>query len=122
MSQTWSQPPSQPHTTLNIRELFESALKEYESRTGTKLLGSDNELATMLISCNSVDSSVKVLQEQAQKFQKFRGGDGKVMKWIKRIVHVLYTLSSGGTLAQGLVCWKAVDPIPNECCLNLPLW
>ena len=97
MSQTWSQ----TYTTVNIQELFERALKEYEARTGTKLL--EHELVTRLNNCDSAESIMKVLQAQAQEFQKFRGGDGKVMKWIKRIVHVLYTLSSGGSLGQGLV-------------------
>ena len=97
MSQTWSQ----TYTTVNIQELFENALKEYEARTGTKLL--EHELVTKLNACDSAESIVEVLQAQAQEFQKFRGGDGKVMKWIKRIVHVLHTLSSGGSLGQGLV-------------------
>ena|ERR1700761_6943475 len=97
MYQTWSQ----TYTTVNIKELFESALKEYEVRTGTKLL--EHELVTRLNACDSAESIVKVLQAQAQEFQKYRGGDGKVMKWIKWTVHVLHTLSSGGSLGQGLV-------------------
>ena len=97
MSQTWSQ----TCTTVNIQELFESALREYEARTGTKLL--EHELVARLNSCDSAESIVNVLQAQGQEFQKFRGGDGKVRKWIKRTVHVLHTLSSGGSLGQGLV-------------------
>ncbi|SRR6266702_1294436 len=113
MSRTWSQTHT---TTFNIQELFESALKEYEGRTGTKLL--EHELATRLSSCNSADSIVGILQAQAQKFQKFRGDDGKVMKWIKRTVHVLHTLSSSGALGQGTGLVGSRH-IPNERCLNL---
>ncbi len=102
-------------TTLNIRDLFESALNEYEVRTGTKL--PEHEIATRLISCDCADAIIEVLQAQAQKFRKFRGDDGKVMKWIKRTVQVLYTLSSSGALGQGLVCLKSPEstlPEPNH--------
>ena len=89
-----------PPTTFDFQKLFEDALREYESRAGTKLL--EHELAIKLgESCDSADSVINVLQVEAQKFQKFRG-DGKVMKWLNRTVQVLYTLSTSPLVGQGV--------------------
>jgi hypothetical protein len=90
----------------NLRSLFETALKEYEKQAGTNLL--DNRLIIKLQSCNSADSINAVLQERAQAFHKFRGDDGKLIRWLRRTVNVLYTLSTSSVLgaAVGLVRWK----------------
>ena len=89
-----------PSTTSDLQELFEGALKEYEGRAGTKLL--EHELAIKLKSCDSANTIVEVLQTEAQKFHNFCGDNGKVMKWLKRTVHVLHTLSTSGLVGQGV--------------------
>ncbi|KAH8992857.1 hypothetical protein EDB86DRAFT_1424300 [Lactarius hatsudake] len=83
----------------NLRSLLETALREYEKKTGTKLL--DNTLTIKLQSCNSADAISDVLQEQAQAFHEFRGNDGKVTRWLKRTVHILHTLSTSA-LGEGV--------------------
>ena len=95
-----------PFSESKLRSLFETALREYEKQAGTNLL--DNRLTMKLQSCNSADAIGAVLQEQAQAFHKFRGDDGKVIKWLKRTVHVLHTLSTSTALGEGvgLVRWK----------------
>jgi hypothetical protein len=99
----------------NLRSLFETALREYEKQAGTNLL--DNRLIIKLQSCDSADAINAVLQEQAQAFHKFRGDDGKLTKWLKRTVHVLYTLSTSSALggAVGLVRYK---PSATNFCLT----
>lgn len=94
-----------PVSESNLRSLFETALKEYEKQAGTNLL--DNRLIIQLQSCDSADAISAVLQEQAQAFHTFRGGDGKLIGWLKRTVHVLYTLSTSSVLGAsvGLVRW-----------------
>ncbi|KAF8259081.1 hypothetical protein EI94DRAFT_1790681 [Lactarius quietus] len=84
----------------NLRSLFETALKEYEKQAGMNLV--DNRLIIRLQSCDSADAISAVLQEQAQAFHKFRGGDGKLISWLKRTVHVLYTLSTSSALGAGV--------------------
>lgn len=84
----------------NLRSLFETALREYETQAGTNLL--DNQLTIKLQSCDSADDINAVLQEQAQGFLKFRGDDGKLIKWLKRTVHVLHTLSTSSVLSEGV--------------------
>jgi hypothetical protein len=86
-----------------FRLLFESALKDYQIQTGTTLV--NHPLAEKLQYCNSVESVTAVLQEQARAFTEFRGGVDKIIKSLKSVVSVLYTLSASTTLggAIGLV-------------------
>jgi hypothetical protein len=86
-----------------FRALFESALQNYQHQTGTTL--ASHPLAQKLQNCDSPESVTAVLQEQARTFSEFRGGDGRVMKSLRPVVSVLYTLSNSGTLggAIGLV-------------------
>ena len=98
---------SHPSSSSSFQPLFNAALQDYENQTGTKL--DEHPLAKQLDSCDSVDSITAVLQEHAQKFQEFRGEDGKIMKSLKCAVHVLYTLSTSTALGEGigLVCPKS---------------
>jgi len=90
-----------------FRVLFESALQDYQNQTGTTL--PNHPLAEKLQNCNSVESVTALLQEQARAFTEFRGGDDRIMKSLKSVVSVLYTLSASTTLggAIGLVRPKA---------------
>jgi fungal STAND N-terminal Goodbye domain len=87
-----------------LKSLFETALKEFEKRAGTNLI--QHPIIDKLANCESVDSVINVLQEQAQAFRNFRGDDGKLMTWLKRTVSVLYTLSTSDVLCESisLVC------------------
>jgi hypothetical protein len=83
-----------------LKSFFEAALNEFEKRTGTDLV--QHQIIDKLVNCESADSVVDVLQEQAQAFRQFRGDDGKLMKWLKRTVNVLYTLATSGVLGEGI--------------------
>jgi hypothetical protein len=78
---------------------FDTALRDYEKQTGMKLI--EHPLARQLENCNSVDSITAVLQEQARAFSEFRRDDDKLMKPLKRVVHVLHAISTN------LVHWIA---------------
>ena len=71
---------------------FDAALRDYEKQTGMKLI--EHPLARQLENCNSVESITAVLQEQARAFSEFRRDDDKVMKPLKRVVHVLHAIST----------------------------
>ena len=95
--------------TLNpspeLKSLFESALNEFEQRAETNLFR--HEVIDKLVNCESADSVVDVLQEQAHAFRNFRGDDGKLKTWLKRTVNVLYSLSTSSVLTGAitlLVC------------------
>jgi hypothetical protein len=86
-----------------LKSLFETALNEFEKRTGANL--AQHQIINELKNCESADSVIDILQKQAQAFRNFRGDDGKLMIWLKRTVKVLYTLSTSSVLggAIGLV-------------------
>jgi fungal STAND N-terminal Goodbye domain len=102
---------SQPSSSSSIRSLFDAALQDYAAQTGTKLR--DHPLAKELQNCDSLDSISSVLQKEAQRFHEFRGDDGKIMKSLKSVVHVLYNFSTGSALGEGIgiVCPKSLLPI-----------
>ena len=87
-----------------LKLLFEAALNEFEKRAGTTLV--QHQIVDKLVNCESANSVIDILQDQAQAFRKFRGDDGKLMTWLKRTVNVLYSLSMSGLLDEGigLVC------------------
>ena len=86
-----------------FRAIFDSALQDYQSQTGTTL--SSHPLAEKLQHCDSVESVTAVLREQARALSDFRGGEGRIMKSLKTVVSVLYTLSENFALGDtiGLV-------------------
>lgn len=85
--------------STRFRSLFESALAEYEKKTGITL--TEHPLATQLQSCHSIESTTAVLQGQAQAFSKFRGRD-RAIKSIKNTLSILTTLSDTATLGDSI--------------------
>ena len=87
-----------------LQLLFDAALQSYEKHTRFKLI--DHPLVLALENCHTVDSIMDILQNQARAFTDFRGDDGKIMRSLKRVVHVLHALSTSTILGEGisLVC------------------
>jgi len=83
-----------------FRALFESALQDYQIQTGTAL--ASHPLAGKLQNCDSIESVTIVIQDQARAFSQVRGDNGRIVKSLKGIVSVLYTLSAS-TAAIDLV-------------------
>ena len=114
--------------TVHVCELFESALQAYEKKAGVTL--AEHPLAVQLQSCDSVESTIILLQGQAQAFIKSRGD--RAMKPIKNIVSSLTRLSATPTLAIAvdvvrqrviLACFTALTAftaIPT--CESNPRW
>lgn len=89
-----------PSPSSTFQSLFDIALQDYERQTGTKL--ADHPLAKQLEVCDSVESITAFLQERAWAFREFRGEDGRIMKSLKCVTHVLYTLSTNAVLGEGI--------------------
>jgi len=88
-----------------LKILFQAALDEFEKKSGIDLV--QHQIFNKLISCESVVSVIDVLHEQTNLLRNSRGdGHDKLMKWIKRIVDILHTLSTNNVLVEsvGLVC------------------
>ena len=69
--------------------MLNAALAEYKKTTGNDLLSV--WLASELQTCESVESVLGILRDQAKAFERF--GDQKLMRWIDPLVHVLHTFS-----------------------------
>ena len=109
---------SHPSQSSTFQSLFDVALQDYEKQTGTKL--ADHPLARQLEACDSVDSVTSFLQERARAFQEFRGKDGKCMRSLKRVVYVLYTLSTNAALGESIglvVCREIILGISRLLCI-----
>jgi hypothetical protein len=83
-----------------LKSLLEAALDEFEKRSGTNLL--EHQITDKLVNCQSVDSVIDVLQEEAPAFRNPRGDDGKLMTWLKRTANVLHILSTSSILGEGI--------------------
>ena len=92
-----------------LKSLFEAALNEFEKRAGCNLVR--HQIIDKLVNCESADSVIDVLQEQAEAFRDFRGDDGKLMMWLKRTVNVLYTLSTSDVVCEGISLVRLLVPL-----------
>ena len=93
--------------------LFESALRDYERKTGITL--ANHPLAEQFQTCQSAESVTALLQEQARAFSEFRENN-KIMRSLKNVVSVLSKISATVAVGQdfGTVCprWPIGVP-PN---------
>jgi hypothetical protein len=83
-----------------FRAVFDAALHQYFQKTGKDIV--TDPLTAKLQSCTSPDAILGVLQDQAQAFNEFRNGDGKVqlMRKLTPTLNVLLMLSNGGALGN----------------------
>ena len=86
---------------MQFRDLFDAALREYSQKTGKDI--ATEPLTIKLLHCDSSDSVLGILQEQAHAFNQFRNGDRKVqlMRRLKPVVDVLLGLSTSGVFGEG---------------------
>lgn len=91
---------SQPSSSSSFQALFGAALQDYENRTGISLVS--HPLAKQLEECDSLDSTIAILREQAKGFREVREDNGKLMKSVKCSVDVLYILSISTVLGEGV--------------------
>ena len=80
--------------------MLDAALIKYKEKTGEDLQAI--WLASELQSCESVDSVLDILRDQANALD--RSGDRKLMNWIDPVVHVLSRFSDALGGGVSLVC------------------
>jgi hypothetical protein len=100
ISYTSSIPAMSLSPSASFLLLYNSALQDYATQTGTNLV--DHPFAKQLEKCESVDSISSLLQENLRPFLEFRREDGRIAKSLKCAVHVLYTLSTSTVLGEGI--------------------
>ena len=92
--------PMSAHPSQQLTSLFETALNEFENRTGTNLL--QHQVFNKLVACRSIESVLDILQEQSKLLRTSQGKDTTLMKWIKRAVRVLHSLSTSDMVVTGV--------------------
>ena len=80
--------------------MLDAALIKYKNKTGEDLQAI--WLASELQSCESVNSVLDILRDQANTLD--RSGDRKLMTWIDPLVHVLSSFSDALGDCVSLVC------------------
>jgi hypothetical protein len=85
-SQITSQTADPPST---FKSMLDAALIKYKNKTGEDLQAI--WLASELQTCESVDSVLDLLRDQAKALD--RSDDQRLMRWIDPLVHVLSTFS-----------------------------
>ena len=83
-----------------FKSMLDAALIKYKNKTGKDLQAI--WLASELHSCESVNSVLDILRDQANALD--RAGDRKLMNWIDPLVHVLSTFSDALGGGVSLVC------------------
>ncbi|KAH9957406.1 hypothetical protein BC827DRAFT_1157257 [Russula dissimulans] len=84
-----------------FQAILDAALKDYSEKTGKDVL--TDPLTKKLESCKYPDDVLGILQEQAQTFNEFRNGCGRMqlMRRLKPTIDVLFALSNGSPRALG---------------------
>ena len=90
-------------SSSNLKSMLDAALIEYKKKTGNDLQAI--WLASELQTCESADSVLDLLRDQAKALD--RSDDRKLMEWIDPLVHVLSNFSD--VLGDSLVCIMNVD-------------
>jgi len=91
-----------------FQELFESALQNYETKTGITLI--QHPLAVQLQSCQSVEDITALLQSQVQGVSYLQASD-RIMKSIKSILSILSPLLAAASLAVDLASQKVLRAV-----------
>jgi fungal STAND N-terminal Goodbye domain len=94
-----STPPSH-----NWQVILSSALTNYFEQTGRDL--QNDPLSAEIRRCKSPDDILSVFKKQTEKFDEFRNGNSKLMKYLDPIVNGLQALSANPAISAGvsLVC------------------
>ena len=99
--------------SAQFRACFDSALQDYEEKTGIML--TKQPVAEKLENCNSAGSITAVLQDQARTFSNSQGSD-RILKLIESVVSILCRLSATAALDSasiGMVRQKALMGISH---------
>ena len=110
VSYIFSAPNMALSPSASLLLLYNSALRDYTTQTGTNLV--DHPFAKQLEKCESVESISSLLHESARRFHESRKEDGKMMKSLKCAVHVLHTLSTSTILSEGIGLVRLMAVIP----------
>jgi hypothetical protein len=94
----------------NFKSMLDAALIEYKKKTGEDLQAI--WLASELQTCESVDSVLDILRDQANALG--RSGDRQLMNWIDPLVLVLHAFSDALGNGVSLVRYQCIMNIDSK--------
>ncbi|KAF8258799.1 hypothetical protein EI94DRAFT_1790882, partial [Lactarius quietus] len=94
-------PSTSASSSSNFQLIFNTALKAYEKKTKKDLLA--QPLAAQLQACKSPDDVLVILQDKVKEFDKSRGADERLSRWLNPTVNVLFAFSATLGTGVGLV-------------------
>jgi fungal STAND N-terminal Goodbye domain len=116
-----SSPNDATSPSHNLQAILSSALTSYCTQTGRDL--QNDPLSTEIRRCNSPDEILTVFKKQADKFDEFRNGNSKLMKYLDPIVDVLQALSANSAISAGVSLVSQTKFSRSQCayyCLGFP--
>ena len=84
--------------SYNFQAIFGTALNAYKKRTKQDL--ATHPLASQLQACDSSKAVLTLLQDQIDQFDRSRGSNERLKKWLNPTVNVLYAFSE--VLSEGI--------------------
>ena len=87
--------------SYNFQAIFGTALNAYKKRTKQDL--ATHPLASQLQGCDSSKAVLTLLQDQIDQFDRSRGSNERLKKWLNPTVNVLYAFSEVFSEGIGLV-------------------
>ena len=85
-------------SSSNLKVILEKALDAYKIKIKQDLI--THPLASQLQACDSSAAILTILQDHIQQFERSRGSDERLRRWLNPTINVLYAFSA--TLGQGV--------------------
>jgi hypothetical protein len=108
----------------NLQAILSAALANYSKQTGRDI--QNDPLSAEIRRCESLDEIFIVFMRQTDKFDEFRNGNSKLMKYLDPIVHVLQALSVNPAISAGVSLVsqskfvRSQSPYFDAYCLGFP--
>jgi len=93
-----SQTPTATTSSSNYQSIFDNAIEAYRKKTKKDLRS--HPLLDKLQNCDSPDAVLSILYDQILGFDKSRGTDDKLTRWLGPTVNILCTFS--GVIGGGV--------------------
>ena len=93
-----SRTPTATTLSSKYQSIFDGAVEAYKKKTKKDIRS--HPLLDKLQNCDSPDAVLNMLYEQIPGFERSRGTDDKLTKWLNPTVNVLYAFS--GVIGGGI--------------------
>jgi hypothetical protein len=101
----------------HLQPILSAALTNYSKQTGKDL--QNDPLSTEIQRCKTPDDILNVFMKQAEKLDKYKSDDSRMMKYLNYIVNGLHALSTNAALSAGVSLVSLILLFPYSCILTV---